>query len=118
MGWQRVRHNLESEQQQQPLTQRLSLNTGFLNDEQPDMSLITMKLKFLIRENQVKKLVSQFCQVFLVVLNASLWQRKHVYSSEKQNMWGRKDSCGSTTMAKSSLMIASLRVRLEGEISY
>ena len=37
MGWQRVRHNLESEQQQ-PLTQHLSLNTGFLNDEQPDVS--------------------------------------------------------------------------------
>ena len=118
MGCERVRHNLVSEQQQPPLTQCLSLNIRFLNDESPDVSLITMKLQFLIRENKVKKLISQFCHVFFVVLNASLWQRKHVHSSEKQNMYGRKDSCGSTTMAKSSLMIAYLRVRLEGEIDY
>ena len=85
MGWQRVRHNLVSEQQP-PLTQCLSLNIRFLNDEPPDVSLITMKLQFLIRENKVKKLISQFCHVFLVVLNASLWQRKHAHSSEKQNM--------------------------------
>ena len=85
MGWQRVRHNLVSEKQP-PLTHCLSLNIRFLNDEPPDVSLITMKLQFLIRENKVKKLFSQFCHVFLVVLNASLWQRKHVHSSEKQNM--------------------------------